>query len=136
MRHTGRNNTKQGDKYIKIKKELWNTQKAAHTEHSKNPEEYNEPIHEAYENASYILARIGSDIPIPYISYYTDGGVGLEWRPRKEIATISIYGDDIAIYTMTDGDKNAFSGNCHIKNEAYLTSFFTAVRMVYEGKTQ
>lgn len=82
----------------------------------------------AYQEAERlceILHDYDAPIPEPDIGWLMDGGIGFEWRADngRSIATISLYGDNQAIYGALLERGSRCSGTCTLSNLPVLTEF-------------
>ena len=85
----------------------------------------------AYEETLSLLRQLQHNIPMPDIMWLEDVGIGLEWRPRDGIATMSIYGDNLVIYGAFFCDKREFDGICSLSDTVLLDGFVTTLRNLF-----
>ena len=79
----------------------------------------------AYDNASSLVAIFPNNLPAPDIGWLTDGGIGFEWRLRKNkgIGTMSIYGDNQVVYGASLGSERRVKGTCPLSAPILLSNF-------------
>ncbi len=87
---------------------------------------------QAYKNVLSLMKQMPDDIPIPDMMWLEDGGIGLEWRPREGIATISLYGDENVIYGIFFSEKCETSGICALSNYTLLHGFLTTLSLLFQ----
>ena len=87
----------------------------------------------AYDEALLLFTRIQRSIPMPDMMWLEDGGIGLEWRPRDGIATMSLYGDNHVIYGAFFNDKREVNGICSLSDSALLTGFLTTMSRLFQN---
>lgn len=85
----------------------------------------------AYEETLSLLKQLRHNIPMPNIMWLEDGGIGLEWRPRDGIATMSIYGDNLVIFGAFFSDKREFDGICALSDTVLLDGFVTTLKALF-----
>ncbi len=85
---------------------------------------------QAYNDTLSLMEQLPHDIPMPDMMWLEDGGIGLEWRPGKGIATISIYGDGTVIYGVFFSDKNETNEICELAHYALLHGFLTTLNLL------
>lgn len=85
----------------------------------------------AYHDA-YLLLEIlfNYDVPMADIGWLMDGGIGFEWRSTdsKEIATMSIYGDNQVVYGASLRSTCNIKGTCFLTDLASLVRFFPMLK--------
>ena len=86
----------------------------------------------AYDDAHALLELLHRNVPMPDMMWSEDGGLGLEWRPGSGIATISLYGDNLAIYGAFFCDKREFDGICSLSDTVLLDGFVTTLRNLFQ----
>jgi hypothetical protein len=86
----------------------------------------------AYVDAHVLLELLHRNLPMPDMMWSEDGGLGFEWRPGSGIATISLYGDDLAIYGVFFDDKRQVDGICSLSDTVLLQGFLTTLRNLFE----
>lgn len=86
----------------------------------------------AYDDAHVLLGMLHRDVPMPDTMWSEDGGLGFEWRPGSGIATISLYGDNLAIYGAFFDDKRQVDGVCALSDTAFLKGFITTLRNLFQ----
>ena len=86
----------------------------------------------AYDDAHALLELLHRNVPMPDMMWSEDGGLGLEWRPGSGIATISLYGDNVAIYGAFFNDNRQVEGICSLSDTALLQGFLTALKNLFE----
>lgn len=86
----------------------------------------------AYDDAHVLLGMLYRDVPMPDMMWSEDGALGFEWRPGSGIATISLYGDNLAIYGAFFDDKRQVDGICSLSDTALLQGFLTTLRNLFE----
>lgn len=92
-----------------------------------------EPVPEsAYAETLSLLEQIPRNIPMPDMMWLEDGGVGLEWRPKEGIATMSLYGDGLVIYGAFSTKNREISGVCPLADAAFLPGFLTTLARLFQ----
>ena len=86
----------------------------------------------AYVDAHVLLELLHRNLPMPDMMWSEDGGLGFEWRPGSGIATISLYGDNLAIYGAFFDDKRQVDGICSLSDTVLLQGFLTTLRNLFE----
>ena len=86
----------------------------------------------AYDDARVLLKILHRDVPMSDMMWSEDGGLGFEWRPGSGIATISLYGDNLAIYGAFFDDKRQVDGICSLSDTAFLKGFITTLRNLFQ----
>ena len=81
----------------------------------------------AYNETFSLLEELHHDVPMPDIMWLENGGIGLEWRPRDGIATMSLYGDGLVIYGVFFSKSREISGICSLDDSAFLRGFLTTL---------
>ena len=106
-------------------------QREAQEEHNKYPDDCDPPEDNAYTDALTVLHLMPNNLEVPDIMWLPNGGCGMEWRPPNGIATLGCYGNEIAVYGMTHGDKNDMSGHANINKPLYIRAFFESIKLAY-----
>ena len=76
-----------------------------------------EPVPEsASAETLSLLEQTPRNIPMPDMMWLEDGGVGLEWRPKEGIATMSLYGDNHVTFGAAWGRSCEIWGLAHYQN--------------------
>ena len=88
----------------------------------------------AYDDAHVLLELLHQNVPMPDMMWSEDGGLGFEWRPGSGIATISLYGDNLAIYGAFFNDNRQVEGICSLSDTVLLQGFLTTLRNLFEQK--
>lgn len=86
----------------------------------------------AYDDANALLELLHRNVPIPDMMWSEDGGLGFEWRPGSGIATISLYGDNLAIYGAFFDNNRQVEGICSLSDTILLQGFLTTLRKLFE----
>ena len=86
----------------------------------------------AYDDAHVLLRILHRDVPMPDMMWSEDGGLGLEWRPGSGIATISLYGDNLAIYGAFFSKEREVDGICSLSDTVLLQGFITTLRNLFQ----
>lgn len=86
----------------------------------------------AYDDAHVLLGMLHRDVPMPDMMWSEDGGLGFEWRPGSGIATISLYGDNLAVYGAFFDAKRQVDGICSLSDTVLLQGFLTTLRNLFE----
>ncbi len=85
----------------------------------------------AYHDAFWLLKLLDYyNAPMPDIGWLIDGGIGFEWRSQdsKGIATMSIYGDNQAVYGASLGSGRKIKGTCVLTDLALLIRFLPMLK--------
>ena len=77
----------------------------------------------AYDETIFLLEQTPLDIPIPDMMWLEDGGIGLEWRPKDGIATMSFYGDNQVTFGASWGKPREIWGSCTLSDLVLLPNF-------------
>ena len=81
----------------------------------------------AYSETVFLLEQLHHDVPMPDMMWLENGGIGLEWRPREGIATMSLYGDGLVVYGAFFSKNREISGICSLDDTAFLQGFLTTL---------
>ncbi|RKU31385.1 hypothetical protein C6497_02510 [Candidatus Poribacteria bacterium] len=82
----------------------------------------------AYDDTYYLLDILfDNNVPMPDFGWTEDGSLGLEWRPKKGIATIGIYGDNLVIFGAFFEENRQVEGICELSDTPMLSSFLTTL---------
>ena len=85
----------------------------------------------AYHDAYLLLETLfNSEVPMADLGWLMDGGIGLEWRSTdsKQIATISIYGNNQVIYGASLGSGRRVKGTCELTDSVSLACFLLTLK--------
>ncbi|RKU26456.1 hypothetical protein C6499_13140 [Candidatus Poribacteria bacterium] len=92
-----------------------------------------EPIPEsAYVETLSLLEQIPRNIPMPDMMWLEDGGVGLEWRPKEGIATMSLYRDNHVTFGAVWGKSCEIWGSCPLSDPVLLPNFLKMLSEVLQ----
>ena len=92
-----------------------------------------EPVPElAYTETLSLLEQVPRNIPIPDMMWLEDGGVGLEWRPKEGIATMSLYGDNHVTFGAAWGESCEIWGACSLSDPVLLPNFLKMLSEVLQ----
>ena len=92
-----------------------------------------EPVPEsAYAETLSLLEQIPRNIPMPDMMWLEDGGVGLEWRPKEGIATMSLYGDNHVTFGASWGRSCEIWGACPLSDPVLLPNFLKMLSEVFQ----
>ena len=92
-----------------------------------------EPVPElAYTETLSLLEQVPRNIPIPDMMWLEDGGVGLEWRPKEGIATMSLYGDNHVTFGAAWGESCEIWGACPLSDPVLLPNFLKMLSEVLQ----
>ncbi len=86
----------------------------------------------AYKETLSLLEQMPRDIPMPDLMWLEDGGIGLEWRPRDGIATISLYGDRLVVYGASLGNERRVKGTCSLSDPILLPNFLKTLSEAFQ----
>ena len=94
------------------------------------------PVPEAaYDETRFLLAEVSRNVPIPDIMWLEDGGIGLEWRPRDGIVTMSLYGDNHVNFVAILGEQDKTAGTCPLSDSDLLTGFLATLPRLFRVRT-
>lgn len=85
----------------------------------------------AYVDTYSLLNQISSDIPVPDLMWLEDGGIGLEWRPRDGIVTMSLYGDEHVTFVAIVGKQHKIAGTCPLSDQLLLPNFLATLPILF-----
>ncbi len=86
----------------------------------------------AYEETFSLLAQMPRDIPMPDMMWLEDGGIGLEWRQKEGIATMSLYGDNQVIFGTVWGKSSEIWGSCPLSDPVLFPNFLKMLSEVFQ----
>ena len=89
----------------------------------------------AYEETFSLLEQMPRDIPMPDIGWLIDGGIGIEWRPSNGIATMSLYGDGLAVYGASLGNERRVKGTCPLSDPILLPNFLKTLSEAFQEQS-
>ena len=89
----------------------------------------------AYDETRSLLAQVSRNVPVPDIMWLEDGGIGLEWRPRDGIVTMSLYGDDHVTFVAILGNQHKIAGTCPLNNSSLLAGFLAILTLLFRQRT-
>ena len=92
-----------------------------------------EPVPEsAYAETLSLLEQIPRNIPMPDMMWLEDGGVGLEWRPKEGIATMSLYGDNQVTFGAAWRESCEIWGSCPLSDPVLLPNFLKMLSEIFQ----
>ena len=74
------------------------------------------------------LVQLG--IPMPEFSWAEDGSLSLTWCPKKGMASMGVYGDDLVIYSAYFNEEMQSSGVCKLSDISMLSGFVTTLNSI------
>lgn len=74
------------------------------------------------------LLEIG--VPIPEFGWAEDGSLSLTWGQKKGMASMGVYGDNLAIYSAYFSEEMQSSGVCELSNVQMLSGFATTLKSI------
>ena len=89
-------------------------------------------LQQAYDEASTLLKRISPGIPMPDLMWLEDGGIGLEWRPKEGIATMSLYGDNQVTFGTVWRESSEIWGSCPLSDPVLFPNFLKMLSEVFQ----
>ena len=94
-----------------------------------------DPVPDSAYRDAYLLLEIlfNYEVPTADIGWLMDGGIGFEWRSidSKDIATMSIYGDNQVVYGASLESTNEIKGTCLLSDLASLARFLPTLKVLY-----
>ena len=89
---------------------------------------------QAYEETITLLKQMHHDIPIPDMMWLEDGGIGLEWRPRDGIVTMSLYGDEHVTFVAIVEKQHKIAGTCPLSDQFLLPNFLASLPTLFQPR--
>ena len=93
-----------------------------------------DPVPDSAYRDAYLLLDVlfNYDVPTADIGWLMDGGIGFEWRSidGRDIATMSIYGDNQVVYGASLGRTNEIKGTCLLTDLASLARFLPTLKVL------
>lgn len=86
----------------------------------------------AYDDAMNLLEDIYLlNIPIPEFGWAEDGSLSFTWFLNEGSATVGLYGDNIAIFSIYFEEKRQIEGVCELLDAPMLYGFFRILANIY-----
>ena len=93
------------------------------------------PVPEAaYDETRSLLAQVSRDMPMPDMMWLEDGGIGLEWRPKDGIVTMSLYGDEHVTFVAIVEKQHKIAGTCPLSDQFLLPNFLASLPTLFQPR--
>lgn len=78
-----------------------------------------------------IIDEIDYSLDLPDFGWAEDGSLSVTWFHTEGRATIRVYGDDVAIYSIYFGEKRQLAGVCELSDTCMLFGFIRTLSCIF-----
>ena len=86
------------------------------------------------DTLSFIQGILIHEIPIPELGSTDDGSLILNWFPKNGTASVLIYGNDLAIYSIYFHEDHRTAGTCKLSDDEIIEGFFITLSKLMNKK--